>query len=137
MNLTRLVYYSQSAPSATIDIADLMKTCQQNNAKMNVTGMLQYDGRAFLQVLEGGRAEVSEIYHRIAADPRHTNLILIDCSDVRERMFPTWSLALHEGMDDATKSVFLRYFATPQINPEVVSVESLLDLLQDLSVEQG
>ncbi|MEM7643642.1 MAG: BLUF domain-containing protein [Pseudomonadota bacterium] len=135
MNLTRLVYYSQRNPSLSMNMPQLMDVCHKNNAMMNVTGILHYNGNAFLQVLEGGRAEVSSIYHRIAADPRHINIILIACNDVRERMFPTWSMGLHEGMDDTTKNIFLRYFASNQVNPETVSVESLLDVLQDLSAE--
>ncbi|MEL6101553.1 MAG: BLUF domain-containing protein [Pseudomonadota bacterium] len=135
MNLTRLVYYSQRNPSISMNMPELMKSCQRNNSAMNVTGILHYNGSDFLQVLEGGRAEVSAIYHRIAADPRHINIILINCSDVRERLFPTWSMGLHEGKELDTKNIFLRYFASNNVNPEAVSAESLLDVLQDLSAE--
>lgn len=137
MNLTRLVYYSQRNPSERLDVAELLKTCQRNNARNNLTGMLHYNGDHFLQVLEGGRAEVSAIYHRIARDPRHSNIILIAASDVRERLFPSWSMGMHEGMSEQTRVVFLRYFASDQVNPETVNVDSLLDVLQDLSAEIG
>ncbi|MEM9973938.1 MAG: BLUF domain-containing protein [Pseudomonadota bacterium] len=135
MILTRLVYYSQRNPSMSMNMQELMATCQRNNAPMNVTGILHFNGNYFLQVLEGGRAEVSSIYHRIAADPRHINIILISCQDVRERIFPTWSMGLHEGMDGETRDIFLRYFANNNVNPEAVSVDSLLDFLQDVSAE--
>ncbi|MEO1363808.1 MAG: BLUF domain-containing protein, partial [Pseudomonadota bacterium] len=85
--------------------------------------------------IEGGRVEVSALYHRIARDPRHSNIILLACTDVRERMFPTWSMGLHQGMDERARAIYLRYFSTDEINPETVNVESLLDVLQDLSVE--
>ncbi|MEO0504131.1 MAG: hypothetical protein AAFZ14_12460, partial [Pseudomonadota bacterium] len=68
-------------------------------------------------------------------DPRHSNIILLACTDVRERMFPTWSMGLHQGMDERARAIYLRYFSTDEINPETVNVESLLDVLQDLSVE--
>ncbi|MEM6546831.1 MAG: BLUF domain-containing protein [Pseudomonadota bacterium] len=135
MNLTRLVYYSQRNPSASLDMRELIRKCHRNNSAMNITGILHYNGTAFLQVLEGGRAEVSSTYHRIAADTRHINIILIGCMDVRERMFPTWSMGLHEGMDSQTKDVFMRYFASHDVNPETVNIDSLLDVLQDLSAE--
>jgi hypothetical protein len=137
MNLTRLVYYSQRNPSERLDVAELLAACQRNNARNNITGMLHYNGDHFLQVLEGGRAEVSAIYHRIARDPRHSNIILIAATDVRERLFPVWSMGLHEGMSEPTRVIFLRYFASDQINPESVNVDSLLDVLQDLSAELG
>lgn len=135
MNLTRLVYYSQRNPSLSLNMEELLSVCQRNNAPMNVTGILHYNGNYFLQVLEGGRAEVSAIYHRIAADPRHVNIILISAHDVRERIFPTWSMTLHEGMDEETKRIFLRYFPNNTVNPEAVSSDSLLDFLQDVSAE--
>ncbi|WP_025051465.1 BLUF domain-containing protein [Sulfitobacter noctilucae] len=135
MNLTRLVYYSQRNPSEALDVDHLIETCQRNNGRLNVSGLLHYNGDHFLQVLEGGRVEVSALYHRIARDSRHSNIILLSCSDVRERMFPTWSMGLHQRMDDRTRQIYLRYFATDDVNPETINVESLLDVLQDLSVE--
>ncbi|MEL7089556.1 MAG: BLUF domain-containing protein [Pseudomonadota bacterium] len=135
MNLTRLVYYSQRNPSVSIDMDKLLKTCTRNNSAVNVTGMLHFNGNYFLQVLEGGRAEVSSIYHRIAADNRHTNIIMISCQDVRERIFPNWSMSLHEGLEGETRDIFLRYFPSSTVNPEAVSTESLLDFMQDVSTE--
>lgn len=135
MNLTRLVYYSQRNLSTSLNIPELLEVCKRNNAALNISGILHYNGNHFLQVLEGGRAEVSSIYHRIAADPRHINIILISCTDVRERLFPSWSMGLHEGMDGATSKIFLRYFANNIVNPEAISVDSLLDFLQDVSAE--
>lgn len=137
MILTRLVYYSQRNPSERLNVDDLIASCRRNNARSFITGMLHYNGDHFLQVLEGGRAEVSAIYHRIARDPRHSNIILISSQDVRERMFPTWSMGMHEGMNDAARAIFLRYFSTDEVNPETVNVDSLLDVLQDLAIELG
>ena len=135
MNLTRLVYYSQRIPSKDLDINSLIETCKRNNRHQNLTGLLHYNGDHFVQVIEGGRGEVSALYNRIARDPRHSNMILLSCSDVRERMFPTWSMGLQQGMSDQTRKVFLRYFATDVVDPETVNVDTLLDALQDLVME--
>ncbi|MEM6932805.1 MAG: BLUF domain-containing protein [Pseudomonadota bacterium] len=135
MNLSRLVYYSERNPSVSLDMRSLMKACHRNNAASNLTGILHYNGRQFLQVLEGGRAEVSAIYHRIAADPRHFNIILMGCYDARERLFPNWAMGLHEADNDKSRDIFLRYFSSNEVNPETVNVHSLLDVLQDFSAE--
>ncbi len=135
MNLTRLIYYSQRNPSLNIDMHELLGICQRNNSAINVTGMLHYNGNYFLQVLEGGRAEVSSVYHRITTDARHTNIILISCEDVRERVFSNWSMSLHEGLEGETRDIFLRYFPGSVVNPESVRAESLLDFMQDVSTE--
>lgn len=135
MNLTRLVYYSERTPSEDMDIAALAETCRRNNERLNLTGLLHYNGDHFLQVMEGGRVEVSAMYHRILRDRRHSNIILLSCSDARERLFPTWAMGLHQGMDLQTRATFLRYFATDVVNPETVNVDTLLDVLQDLMLE--
>ncbi|MFL4469771.1 BLUF domain-containing protein [Tateyamaria armeniaca] len=135
MKLTRLTYYSQRNPSEKLDVDDLISVCQRNNNRQFLTGLLYFNGDHFLQVIEGGRVEVSALYHRIARDPRHSNIILLSCVDVRERLFPKWSMGLHQGMNDRTRDIFLRYFSTDEVNPETVDVESLLDVLQDLSAE--
>ncbi len=135
MNLCRLVYFSERNMSVSLDINQLIATCHKNNSKTTLTGMLHYNGNYFIQVIEGSRADVSFTYHRIAQDPRHQNILLIACNDVRERSFPGWSMGLHEGMNDRTKQIFLRYFASDRVDPSQVNVESLLDVLQDLSVE--
>ncbi len=135
MNLCRLVYYSERNMSVALDIAQLIAACHKNNSKTTVTGMLHFNGTHFIQVLEGGRADVSFTYHRIAGDPRHQKILLLSCMDVRERLFPGWSMGLHEGMTDHTRQIYLRYFATEKVDPLQVSVESLLDVMQDLSAE--
>lgn len=135
MNLSRLVYHSQRNRSVALDTKQLIATAQRCNSRDSLTGMLHFDGQNFIQVLEGGRAELSATYHRIANDPRHTNLILISCTEVRERLFPNWSMGLHEASNERVKETYMRYFATTRIDPKQVNVDSLLDVLQDLAVE--
>lgn len=137
MNLTRIIYYSERNASQTLDVRQIIAASHRNNGRDNITGFLHFNGYYFLQVLEGGRAAVSACYHRIAADPRHTNIVLIGADDVRERLFPTWSMGLHEGMNKRTKDIFMRYFATEEVDPETISAGSLLDVLQDISNELG
>lgn len=135
MNLMRLVYYSERNPAVALDVRELIQVCHRNNSKKNITGLLHYNGDHFLQVLEGGRADCSAIYHRIAQDTRHINIIMMQATPARERLFPTWSMGLHEGMDDRTSAIFLRYFSSDRIDPENVDVDVMLDALQDIAVE--
>ncbi|MEL6375029.1 MAG: BLUF domain-containing protein [Pseudomonadota bacterium] len=135
MNLTRIVYYSERNASVSLDVRQIIATSHTNNARDNITGFLHFNGFYFIQVLEGGRAALSSCYHRIAADPRHTNIVLITAEDVRERLFSTWAMGLHEGMDERSREIFLRYFATDKFDPETVSSSCLLDALQDVSNE--
>ncbi len=135
MNLSRIIYYSERNASVALDVRQLLATCHKNNARDGLTGFLHYNGFYFLQVIEGGRAQLSSTYHRIASDARHANIVLVSCLDVRERLFPTWSMGLHEGMNDRTKEIFMRYFASSKVDPETINADSLLDVLQDIASE--
>jgi hypothetical protein len=48
---------------------------------------------SFLQVLEGDRGEVTRLYARMSADPRHQDLELIHCESITERRYADWSMA--------------------------------------------
>ncbi|MDX2308330.1 MAG: BLUF domain-containing protein [Hyphomicrobium sp.] len=135
MNLFRVIYYSERNSAAALDLRQMLATCHKNNARDGLTGFLHFNGFYFLQALEGGRARVSSCYHRIAADNRHTNIVLISAEDVTTRMFPSWSMGLHEGMDNRAQEIFLRYFATSKVDPETINSHSLLDALQDIATE--
>jgi hypothetical protein len=135
MTLTRMIYYSERNSAVSMDLSQVLATSHKNNARDNITGFLHYNGVHFLQVLEGGRAQLSACYHRIVSDTRHNNIVLIQYVDVRERLFPTWSMGVHEGMSDRTKVIFMRYFANNKIDPETINGDSLLDVLQDIASE--
>lgn len=135
MNLTRLVYYSQRNPSVDMDVDALIKGCKRKHIKQSLTGMLHYNGDYFVQVIEGGRVDVSALFHQIVRDVRHSNVILLSFSDVRERLFSTQPMGLRQGMDKQSRAIFLRYFASTVIDPETVNVDALLDALHDLMVE--
>lgn len=113
----------------------LLASCTRNNERAMITGMLHFNGEAFVQVLEGGRQEVSATYHRIAKDPRHVNPIIISFTDVRERLFPQWAMGLHDRNTHQVDAILLRYFSRASIDPGTVQVESLLDALQDMAIE--
>lgn len=130
MNLTRLVCYGERDPSQSFDFADLVGTCE----KMGLTGLIHHHEDYFIAALEGGRVDLSTVFLRIAADPKHLNVVILSAEDARERYF-LGAMATHRGMDERSVEAFRRYFATEEIDPAVVNVDSLLDALQDLAAE--
>lgn len=135
MSLTRFVYYSERNPAVTLDVRALLATCHRNNAPRNITGFLYYNGAYFLQCLEGGRAEVNATYHRIVADQRHLNILLLSAADCRERLFGTWSMGVQSGVDERARKIMLRYLPSETFDPETTPVEALVDVLQDFAAE--
>lgn len=62
MFLVRLVYASQiSDHFSADDIESILKKARKNNKKLNVTGLLCFNRKYFLQCLEGSRTNVNTI----------------------------------------------------------------------------
>jgi hypothetical protein len=57
-----------------------------------LTGALFASDGRFLQVLEGSRETVLQIYGAISTDSRHRDLRVIESRAVASRHFPDWSL---------------------------------------------
>jgi len=90
--LVQLVYRSRSKIDGK-EYDRLLATCQRNNPKRGITGVLITHAGWFLQVLEGPAEEVSGLVSQIEADPRHSNVLLLRLSSVRSRDFGDWSMA--------------------------------------------
>jgi hypothetical protein len=92
--LYRLVYTSARKSKCTeADIDQILKASQKNNAQRGVTGILIHTKDRFLQVLEGEKDEVMNLYKKIEKDDRHGGSVMRFCEPVSERHFPDWDMA--------------------------------------------
>ncbi|OOQ61418.1 BLUF domain-containing protein [Mucilaginibacter pedocola] len=74
------------------EIHNLLAKSRARNASNDITGILLYHEGNFIQLLEGEQAKVDETLERIAGDPSHKNIIVIDEGDLDERNFGAWSM---------------------------------------------
>lgn len=135
MSLFRLIYASRAAESLTAaDHEQILESSQRNNGKAGVTGILAFGAREFLQCLEGSREAVNATYHRILADPRHRELVLIDCRDVEQRWFGEWGM---HGLPPSrlTRQRVLRYSERELFTPTRLGGASAIAMLADLARE--
>ena len=95
MSLVRLIYHSKSTNqlSAT-DIAKLQQQAIDFNKKNDITGVLVHDGKRFLQLLEGDKNIINDLYVRIVNDSRHTQVSLIYYDDLDGCRFTEWSMGV-------------------------------------------
>lgn len=91
--LRQLVYISSvKGPAAAVDPEAILSASRRNNARAGVTGLLYFDGRRFLQALEGEVDAVDRLYRHIAADPRHYALVVLSDRMVAAREFGEWAM---------------------------------------------
>jgi len=109
----------------------ILKTSRDNNPARGITGFLCFSGDIFIQVLEGGRNEVCELFNRIVKDERHTNVRLLAYQEIRQRKFGTWTM----GQVDLSKvnmGLLLKYHEKADFDPFTCSGEATLALLDEL-----
>lgn len=89
----QLVYVSRATGDVSgEELDELLEQARTNNARAGVTGLLLYHEGDFIQVLEGDKAQVKEIYNRIDNDPRHADPQIVLRHEVEERSFEDWSM---------------------------------------------
>ena len=65
-NLWNIIYVSIATKKFNKEeILEILDQSRSNNEKLNVTGVLLYDGHVFFQVLEGEEHTISKIYQKI------------------------------------------------------------------------
>jgi len=93
MSLVSLVYVSFATHDMSADdLNAILKTARTFNGAHNITGMLLYRDRYFIQALEGEEEAVDALYAKIQKDPRHTNVLTVEKKRVQERSFGDWSM---------------------------------------------
>ena len=129
MFLVRLIYTSRtSSHFGPEDIEEILEKARVNNRKNNVTGLLCFNNKFFLQCLEGSRESVNSTYHHILNDKRHSNIIMLNYSEISEREFEKWSMG-YMPQSSLTDPLNLKYSGTPHFDPYEMSGDSTHKLM--------
>jgi hypothetical protein len=92
--MIQLCYISTARPPMPwSEVDQILATSRRNNARDGVTGLLLFNGKRFLQLLEGAPAKVQMVYDRIESDPRHFAIVKLSERQIEEREFGGWAMA--------------------------------------------
>ncbi len=78
---------------STKELTELLEQSRLKNARLEVTGILVYHDRGFMQLLEGEKKVIFDLLHTITQDPRHTSVRLFWNADIKQRSFRDWTMA--------------------------------------------
>lgn len=130
--LVRLLYASRSAAPLTASLVDsLLEKSRANNPRQGITGILCFSEDLFIQVLEGGRDEVCELFNAIVRDDRHRNVRILIYEEIRERRFGGWTMG-QVNLARVNASLLLKYSERAVLNPFAGSGRASLKLLDEL-----
>lgn len=117
--MRQLVYISSVRKQVDVDPAVILAQSRRNNARARVTGLLFFDGKRFLQALEGDDATVDATFARIQADGRHHALVVLSNRTIETREFGEWAMAYkapdEEGGDPLERISALTANADPAV----------------------
>ena len=130
--LVRLLYASRSVNPGSSELTEsILAQSRSHNPAMGITGILCYGGGIFLQALEGGRMQISELYGYIQKDTRHKDVVLLHYEEISERRFAGWTMG-QVNVERINASILLKYSEKAELDPYAVSGKVSLALLEDL-----
>lgn len=100
-SIFQLLYFSRATAHVEAStLAEILQTSQRNNQRSGISGLLIYEDYHFMQVLEGTKQAVEEIFAKICVDERHTDVFTIYSADVEKRQFGGWAMAHYQFQPD-------------------------------------
>lgn len=129
--LVRLLYASRAVDTTPAAIESILSQARLHNPVSGITGILCYGGSIFLQAIEGGRMQVSELFGTIQKDLRHKDVVLLHYEEIFERRFGGWTMG-QVNLSKLNHSILLKYSEKPELDPYLVSGKVSLALLEDL-----
>ncbi len=100
----QLNYRSIAKPGLALkDLEDILEKANTNNPARNISGCLIYHDNSFVQILEGTKKDVLEVYKNITADKRHHSVTLLWENNVDHRFFEDWNMAYYKPDDKNMK----------------------------------
>ena len=135
--LVQCLYASRAIEAVTdASVKDILEQSRRNNLGAGITGLLCHTDESFIQVIEGGRGEVSELIGRIMRDRRHRDVTLLTFDEIQERAFSEWSMG-QVNLDKLNPAHLLKYSARPRLDPFAGSGRIMLAVLFDMIAHGG
>ncbi len=131
--LYRLLYVScavETDPSCLVEQAEaIARVSALHNAQGGLTGALAVGAGWFAQVLEGVSRPLLATFDRIIADPRHTDIRVLDFGVIETRDFANWSMGFSGGLDPALLGAAAAGYEVQEVNAQPIPTPMSLALV--------
>ncbi len=107
----RIIYLSSSVEYLNGKKIDLLLTqSRKKNLEKEITGVLLYIEGDFLQVIEGPKVAIIDLFESIKKDIRHKGIITIVNTTINKRYFPKWNMGFcHTDFEKLRRSNSFEY----------------------------
>ncbi len=135
-----LVYVSAAiTPFTKRQLIDLLQQARDKNRRLGVTGLLVYRRGWFMQVLEGEKSAVRDLFATIAEDDRHRGVTVMAEGDYPKRQFPDWSMGFRDLDDPQVRAMdgFSEFMNNPRARRRSLDPKGCLLLLGMFAASGG
>ena len=135
--LVRCLYASRPIQPLTGPFLQaIAEQSRKNNPELGITGLLCVSEDLFIQIIEGGRDEVCDLFNAIVRDDRHQHVRLLIYEEIAEREFGNWTMG-QVNISKLNPAMLLKYFRRAKLDPFEASGKATLGLLTDLIATGG
>lgn len=131
--LSRLVFYGRTnmkiGESAGM-IKSILAAASEYSPAQGLTGGLVFNEKYVMEVIEGAREQVSKRLRALFEDPRIEDLTVLAINTIDKRVFEGWAVGYAGRTIDAER-LYLKYSATVDINPTIMSAAAALDFVRE------
>ncbi len=132
--LVRCLYASRPAKPLSVAVLDsILEQSARNNPRLGITGLLCFTNKVFVQVIEGARDEVCEVFNAIVRDDRHLQVRLLDFEEISARRFGNWTMG-QVNIADISPALLLKYSEKAELDPFICSGKATLARLEEFIV---
>lgn len=84
-----------------------------------------------MQVIEGGRKAVNELYNHIVRDERHSEVTILHYEEVTQRIYGSWTMG-KVNLERLNPALVLKYSEKSELEPYGISGKVSMALLEEL-----
>lgn len=128
----QLIYCSEvSAEISNKQLVQILQKARNNNSKDNITGVLFFNHKYFLQLLEGDQLPINTLYRKVINDNRHTNVTLLNYEKIIQRSFENWAMGF-ANQKNVSVEVYKKHGLKAEFNPFELETQNLVSFLKEL-----
>jgi hypothetical protein len=109
----------------------IVEQSRRNNPAKGITGLLCFIDDVFVQVLEGGRDAVCDLFSTIVRDERHHSVRILSYEEISERRFGNWNMG-QVNIAKVNTALLLKYSEKAELDPFALPGNATMALLDEL-----
>lgn len=105
--LEEMLYCSVAVPKLLkkFELNKILESARRRNLAAGITGMLIYYRGEFVQILEGSKQSIDDIYNNhIKTDSLHTDLNIVNRNSILNRSFDKWTMGFIDSEEIESKT---------------------------------